>query len=140
MLFSSLILRDIIVSKSRIGRIKMNTDKIYAESIANEYSEKDTSKVVALKMLDRKAKRPSLIFAYIFGTVFALILGLGMCLCMGQIGTGSEISFILGIVIGLVGIVGCSVDYPIFKVLRKKGKEKHASEIMDLAKQIAEEN
>lgn len=27
----------------------MNTDKIYAEAIANEYSVKDTSKVVALK-------------------------------------------------------------------------------------------
>ena len=33
----------------------MNTDKIYAESIANEYSTKKTSKVVALKKLDRKA-------------------------------------------------------------------------------------
>ena len=27
----------------------MNTDKIYAESIANEYATKNTSKVVALK-------------------------------------------------------------------------------------------
>ena len=33
----------------------MNTDKIYAESIANEYAPKDTSKVVALKKLDAKA-------------------------------------------------------------------------------------
>lgn len=45
----------------------MNTDKIFAESIANEYAPKDTSKVVALKKLDRKAKRPSEIFAYSFG-------------------------------------------------------------------------
>lgn len=27
----------------------MNTDKIYAEQLANEYAPKDTSKVVALK-------------------------------------------------------------------------------------------
>ena len=32
----------------------MNTDKIYAESIANEYSVKNDSKVVALKKLDKK--------------------------------------------------------------------------------------
>ena len=32
----------------------MNTDKIYAESIVNEYSAKKTSKVVALKKLDAK--------------------------------------------------------------------------------------
>lgn len=29
----------------------MNTDKIYAEQLANEYAPKDTSKVVALKNL-----------------------------------------------------------------------------------------
>lgn len=34
----------------------MNTDKIFAESIANEYSTKKTSKVVALRKLDHKAK------------------------------------------------------------------------------------
>ena len=34
----------------------MNTDKIYAEQLANEYAPKDTSKVVALRKLDAKAK------------------------------------------------------------------------------------
>lgn len=34
----------------------MNTNKIYAEHIANEYSAKKESKVIALKKLDRKAK------------------------------------------------------------------------------------
>ena len=32
----------------------MNTDKIYAEQIANEYAPKKTSKVVALRKLDQK--------------------------------------------------------------------------------------
>lgn len=32
----------------------MNTDKIYAEQLANEYTPKDTSKVVALKNLTPK--------------------------------------------------------------------------------------
>ena len=40
----------------------MNTDKIYAETIANEYTKKDTSKVVALRKLDKKAKMPANIF------------------------------------------------------------------------------
>ncbi len=119
--------------------IKMNTDKIYAESIVNEYSVKETSKVVALKKLDKKAKLPSDIFAYAFGIIAALVLGVGMCLCMGQIGNGSMPTFVLGIVIGSVGIVGCSVNYPIYKALRKKGKEKYAEDIMLLAKEIAEQ-
>ena len=37
----------------------MNTDKIYAEQLANEYAPKDTSKVVALRKLDAKAKLPA---------------------------------------------------------------------------------
>ena len=32
----------------------MNTDKIYAEQLANEYAPKDTTKVVALRKLDTK--------------------------------------------------------------------------------------
>ncbi len=117
----------------------MNTDKIYAESIVNEYSNKETSKVVALKKLDKKAKRPSDIFAYTFGVISSLVLGVGMCLCMGQIGGGTTIAFILGIAVGLIGIAGCSVTYPIYKALRKKGKEKYAEDIMLLAKEIAEQ-
>ena len=56
----------------------MNTDRIYAEAIASEYAPKDTSKVIALKKLDRKAKSKARIFAYTFGTAMALILGIGM--------------------------------------------------------------
>lgn len=43
----------------------MNTDKIYAEQIANEYAPKQTSKVKALKRLDVKAK-DFLLFSIIF--------------------------------------------------------------------------
>ena len=54
----------------------MNTDKIFAEAIANEYAPKDTSKVVALRKLDRRAKRPANLFAYSFGV--GLMLGLSL--------------------------------------------------------------
>lgn len=60
----------------------MNTDKIYAEQLANEYTPKDTSKVVALRKLDAKAKLPATIFTYTFGIISALIAGVGMCLSM----------------------------------------------------------
>ena len=52
----------------------MNTDKIYAEQIANEYLPKETSKVVALRKLDRCAKLPANIFAYTFGIVFRFLM------------------------------------------------------------------
>ena len=60
----------------------MNTDKIIAEKIAGEYATKTTSKLVALKKLDRKAKLPANIFAYTNGIIMSLIMGTGMCLSM----------------------------------------------------------
>ena len=116
----------------------MNTDKIYAEQIANEYAPKSTSKVVALRKLDQKAKRPAEIFTYTFGIIFALILGAGMSLCMGAIGGGTILSMIFGVIIGLVGLVGCGVNYPIYKKMLIKGKQKYGSDIIRLAKEIAE--
>ncbi len=114
----------------------MNTDKIYAESLANEYAPKDTSKVVALRKLDRKAKRPSEIFAYTFGVVTTLVAGTGMCLAMEVIGGG--ISMIaLGIALGILGFCGAGVNYLLYKKLREHGKKKYAYEIMELAKEIA---
>lgn len=51
----------------------MNTDKIYAESIAKEYAPKDNSQIVALKKLDNRAKLPATVFTYSWGIAFALI-------------------------------------------------------------------
>ena len=109
----------------------MNTDKIYAEQIANEYAPKDTSKVVALKKLDRRAKLPAIIFTYSFGVIGALIMGVGMCLSMNVIGNGN-------MVLGIIGLILVSVNYPIYRKMLKKGKEKYAFEIMELAKEISD--
>jgi hypothetical protein len=67
----------------------MNTDKIYAEQIANQYAEKETSKVKSLKRLDKKAKEPARIFALTFGIISSLVMGTGMSLAMGVIGGGT---------------------------------------------------
>lgn len=113
----------------------MNTDKIYAEQLANEYTPKDTSKVVALKKLDAKAKLPATIFTYTLGIISALILGIGMCLTMGQIGDSTTFMYILGIILGIIGV---SVNYPIYKKMLAKGKQKYAFEIIQLAKEISD--
>lgn len=86
----------------------MNTDKLYAEQLANEYAPKNTSRVVALRKLDAKAKLPATAFTYAFGITSALIFGTGLCLAMGQIGSGTTGSFVLGI---LMGVVGMAVNF-----------------------------
>ena len=116
----------------------MNTDKIIAESIAKDYAPKESSKLVALKKLDNKAKLPATIFTYSLGIVSALVFGTGMCLAMQVIGGGLA-GMVLGIVVGIVGMIGCGINYPIYKKMLKKGKAKYAYEIVELARQISEQ-
>ena len=115
----------------------MNTDKIIAESIAKEYAPKESSKLVALKKLDSKAKLPATIFTYSLGIVSALVFGTGMCLAMQVIGSGLA-GMVLGIVVGIIGMIGCGVNYPIYKKMLEKGKAKYAYEIVQLAREIAD--
>ena len=117
----------------------MNTDKIFAESIAKEYAPKNRSKVIALKKLDKKAKRPANVFAYTFGTVMTLVFGTGLSICLGVIGDGSIKMMILGSVVGIVGMFGVGINYSIYSKILEKGKNKYAFEIIQLAKEISEE-
>ena len=116
----------------------MNTDKIYAESIAKEYAPKNASKVIALKKLDRKAKRGANIFGYAFGSVMTLVIGIGMCFSMNVIGPETTNIMILGIITGIIGIVGVGINYPIYKKILESGKKKYAYDIVQLAKEISE--
>ena len=115
----------------------MNTDKIFAEAIANEYAPKKASKVLALKKLDRKAKRKANIFSYTFGILMTLVFGLGMCMSMGVLG-GDSYMPPAGVVAGVIGLVGVSINYPIYQKLLESGKNKYAFEIVQLAKEISE--
>ena len=118
----------------------MNTDKIYAEQIANEYAPKENSNVKALKRLDAKVKNAPKILAFSVGIVSSLIMGTGMSLAMQVIGNGSTLVMALGIVIGCIGILGVSVNYPIYKKNLESNKRKYASDILKLAKEISEGN
>ena len=117
----------------------MNTDKAYAEKIASEYAPKETRKVIALKKLDNRAKLPANIFAYTFGVMMSLLLGVGMCLSMKVIGNGSTLYTVLGVVVGVIGIVGVSVNYAIYRKLLDNSKKKYSADIIALANQIAAE-
>ena len=58
---------------------------------------------------------------------------------MKVIGDGSTMLMVLGVVAGLIGIGGVSVNYLIYKRIREKSMKKYAADILTLAGQIAEE-
>ena len=56
---------------------------------------------------------------------------------MQVIGNGLS-GMVLGIIVGVIGMIGCGVNYPIYKKMLEKGKSKYAFEIVQLAKEIAD--
>lgn len=100
-----------------------------AEDIRSDYSPKEETEFDRLKKLDRKVKRPAEIFAYTFGVIGALVLGVGMCFAMKVIGDIMAV----GIVIGIVGIVMVSLNYFIYRAILKNRKKKFREKIMEMS-------
>ena len=70
--------------------------------------------------------------------LYCCLLGLGMCLAMGALGDGGGLAAAGGIILGLLGMAGAGLNYPIYKKLLSAGKEKYAFEIIQLAREISE--
>ena len=68
--------------------------------------------------LERSKTQGASVFSYIFGCIAVLILGGGMSLVM--LVEGSIPALVGGIVLGIIGIVLCGVNYPIYKRLASK--------------------
>ena len=102
-------------------------DKKVIEKIKRDYeTERTPSKLEELKALDKKVKVPARVFAYIFGVIGSLVLGVGMCLAMEVIGD----AMIAGIIIGLIGITMVVINYPWYHKILNKRKAKYSSQII----------
>ena len=120
------------------------TDQEYlVRKIRTQYTEKEHTQLDALKALDKKVKRPANTFAYLFGTISALVMGAGMSLTMNVIEPGtymgmtiSENMMLPGVIIGVIGMLLAIANYPIYKKILSSRKNKYASEIIKLSDSI----
>ena len=55
-----------------------------AQKIRDKYTEKERTELDELYELDRRVKHPVNIFAYIFGAISAVIMGMGMSFARGM--------------------------------------------------------
>ena len=115
-----------------------NDQLFMAQKIRAQYVEKPSTELDALRALDAKVKRPANVFAYIFGSVSAIIMGAGMSLVMTDIGAtlGMNSTMVPGILIGLVGMALALVNYPLYKRILGSRKEKYSAEILKLSEKI----
>ena len=115
-----------------------NDQQFMAQKIRTQYMEKTPSELDALRELDAKVKRPANVFAYVFGSISAIVMGAGMSLVMTDIGVtlGIASAMIPGIVIGVVGMIMALVNYPIYKGILNSRKKKYGAEILMLSDRI----
>lgn len=115
-----------------------NDQEFLVQKIRTQYTEKEHTELDELKELDQKVKRPANVFAYIFGSISAIIMGSGMSLVMTDIGTtiGMENAMVPGIVIGVVGMLMAIINYPIHKSVLASRRKKYAEQIMKLSDKI----
>lgn len=93
--------------------------------------EEKADKMNRLRELDKSAETPGVIVSLILGVVGTLLLGVGLCCTM----VWTEF-FVLGIIVGIVGIIILSLAYPVYKKITKRQREKIAPEIIQLADEL----
>ncbi len=117
-------------------------EKNYARHIRAQYQPKTQTKADTLRALDRKVNLPALVFAYVFGSIGALVLGFGMCLAMNVLPSliaDFTVAMIVGVAIGVVGIVMVSVNYFIYLKILTTRKQKYADEINRVCDEILQD-
>lgn len=102
--------------------------KIREKYMIADNSEED--KMEQLRRLDSSVTQKGTSVSLVIGVVSALILGTGMSLVM----VFNEL--VVGIIIGIVGIVGVSLAYPVYMHIVKKEREKVAPEIIRLTDEL----
>lgn len=105
------------------------------EDIRKKYLPKEEDKMETLRRLDKSAEKPGTVTALVVGIVGALLLGIGMCCTM--VWSSSMMIFVLGIIVGIIGIAILSVAYPLYKKVTKRQRAKIAGQILALSDELS---
>ena len=115
-----------------------NAQEFLVQKIRTQYTEKKHTNLDQLKALDAKVKRPANVFAYVFGSISAIVMGGGMSLVMTDIAeiVGIANPMLYGIIIGVVGMGMAFINYPIYKGILNARRKKYAGRIIELSDKI----
>ena len=108
--------------------------KKYAEDSART----DESSIERLRRLDASVTKKGTTVSLIVGTLGSILMGSGMSLVMTDLGAllPGLLSLFIGIAVGVVGIVGVALAYPIYKAITKKERERIAPEVLRISEEL----
>lgn len=101
--------------------------------IREKYLPKDEreQKLEALRRLDQSVTQKATWASVTLGTASTLVMGVGMCCCL----VWTQL-FALGIVIGVLGILGIALAYPMYRHIAEKERARVAPEILRLTQEL----
>lgn len=103
------------------------------EKIRKKYMPKEEDKMELLRKLDRDVTKPGSIWSLAIGIIGCLLLGVGMCCTM----VWAESFFVLGIIVGILGMVVMGTAYPVYVKVTKRQREKLAPQILALTEELS---
>lgn len=120
--------------------LNKNEQDYLVQKIRTQYTEKQHTELDELKALDKKVKRPVNVFAYLFGSLGALVMGAGMSLIMTDLSTTLNLPqpLIPGLVLGILGLLIALLNYPIYKTLLASRRKKFAPQIIALSDKLSQ--
>lgn len=107
-----------------------STQQEEIQNIRKKYLPKEEDKMETLKKLDESVTRKSCTASLSLGIISTLIMGVGMCCVMVWD------MFAIGIIVGIIGMIGVILAYPLYKRITKKQREKIAPIILRLTEEL----
>ena len=100
--------------------------------IRNKYLSKEENKMELLRRLDAQVTQKATMYSMIVGIIGTLILGIGMCCCM----IWADSVFVLGIIVGVIGMSILALAYPLYNRTIKTERERIAPEVLRLTEDL----
>lgn len=103
------------------------------ERIRRKYITKEDDKMEQLRKLDRDVTKPGTIWSLVLGIVGCLIFGAGMSCVLAL----PESFFVIGVVVGIIGMAIMGAAYPVYAKITAREKERIAPQILALTEELA---
>ncbi len=117
------------------AELKRIREKYIAQTETNELD-----KMEQIKRLDDGVTKKASVAALCVGSISTLIMGLGMSFVMTELrelwSVPAEVSYLVGIGIGLLGMVGVILAYPLYQHLTVRERRRVAPRILQLSEEL----
>lgn len=107
-------------------------DQAEIRRIRSKYAPREETPLEQLQRMDEAVTGRATAAALVLGVLSTLVMGTGMSCCMVFGGAW----FVPGIVIGLMGIGGAAMAYPLYNLVLRREREKIAPEMLRLTDEL----